>query len=193
VWICNMNGNDCYYLSCTVQVSVHTVDVSTPNYQIITQSDQNSFNGNIDLYSNLNYTLESINNITTQLNDAREKLLNISAELLKLNFNVTDTNPYGNFSDLRSRLNYLLGIMNNSPSPSGSNSTNSSKSDNSLSPQGVCGGGAFSTVSCFFQDFAVGIITTVVVIGLVLGIYFLLEKTGAMDKLKGKKKNVKVN
>jgi len=171
----NMNGNDCFYLSCTVQVEVHTVDVSTPNFQVITNSDINSFNGNIDLYSDLNYTLNGINNITNELDDARQKLLNISAELLKLNFNVSDTNPYGNFTDLRDRLNYLLGIMNNSPSSS-TNNTNSTTPDSQTTDKGVCGGGAFSTVSCFFQDFAVGIITTVVVLGLVIGLYFLLEK-----------------
>jgi len=183
-----MNGNDCFFLTCSIQVEVHTVDVTTPNFQVITQSELNSFNGNIDLFSDLNYTLNEINNITQKLDEVRNKLLNISQELLKLNFNVSDPNPYGNFTELRYRLRYLLGIADNITS-----------GDNIKKEGGLCPEGPWSSASCFFQSFAVGIITAVIFVGLVLGLYFLLEKTGTMNKLKGKRKKkakdskVKVN
>jgi len=171
-YLLEMNGNQCYYLNCINDNKVTYVEVTTPNFEIVTKDDLSAIVGSMDLYYDLNYTLHGVDEINKQLQDSRNRLNEIALNLSKLNFSVTDDNLFGNFSELRAKLDFLLGIMN-----AKDNSTENA--DGSAKCQST-----FGSVQCFFERFASSIIICVIVTALLIVGLFVMKKTGALKKIK---------
>jgi len=171
-FLLELNGNQCYYINCVNDNHVTYVVVTTPNFEVVTKDDLSSIVGSLDLYYDLNYTLNGIDEINKQLQESRRRLNEIAANLSKLDFNVTDENPFGNFSELRAKLDFLLGIMN-SKNGTGSDDPNAAKCAST-----------FGSVECFFDRFASSIIVCVIVTGVVLIAFFVMKKTGVLKKIK---------
>jgi len=172
----SLDGRECLYVTCISVNEVVNLQYTVPNIDIVSQSDEDVI-GQIDLYSDLNYTIDQVDDIHQTLDTVRDKLSEIADQLSQLNFNISEQNPFGNFTLLREQTDYLLGLLNAS--------LNSSSSDTTDDCSGI-----FGSAACYFQDFAGSIITVVVAVAVLIIIFMIIKKS---SKNKKGRKKLKVN
>jgi len=173
------NGTECYILNCVNINENVVVELEVPNFEVFSSTDA-SFIGSIDLYSDLNYTKSEVAGIKQKLDEARASLLNISEKLSQLDFNITDKNPFGNFTDLRLKLDFLLGLLNSTNSTDGINSEVKCK-------------GAFGSATCFLEDFGAALITgAIITVAVIVAFLIIRQKAGKHKKKKEAKRKIKL-
>jgi len=167
-----LDDKECFYINCVSINEVVNIVYEVPNIDIVSQNDQ-SIIGKLDLYSDLNYTLQQVDQIHGELDNVRASLNEIAQQLSQLDFNISEKNPFGNFSDLRAQTDYLLGLLN------ASTGSNSSSIDASTDCSGI-----FGSAKCYFDNFAGAIIVVAVVIVALIIIFLIIKKT-KKNKKKG--------
>jgi len=184
-WNVYASTKSCFILDCAFTDEWSTVQLITPNVQIVTAADK-SLEAQVD-YSVGNVVagvIQQMNGVLDQLNQANANISALKKQLSTLNFNVTYI-QYQNFSAMRAEVQSLIDAI---PSD---NST-----DSDTGPSGSsCGGGVWGSAVCWFQEFASTLITVAICVGVAIVCYVVCFRMGVAKKLfsfqkGGGKKNV---
>jgi len=165
----SVNNDSCLIVTCEAINEVTTVVLQTPNFQLISDATQ-SVLGDIQLFENLNDTINTINSIETNIDDANEQIKNIGLALSLLNFNVSDEYQFKNFSDLRAQVDYLMSVLNHTHGD-----------EIQVIDTDSCSS-VFGSIKCFFNDFMANLIVIGVVIVIAIVGYLLIFKLKVCKK-----------
>jgi len=175
------DGKGCLAVSCDRKTEVTSIVLETPDFQVVSPSVLD-LAGKVQIATNFNNTMNSLDAVKANIQDAIDKLGQYADLIAQINFTkvVTD-NPFKNFSQLRKDVDDLLEKLN------------STTHQVPVVPK--CSG-VFGSVGCFFENALSTLIIVAVAIGAGIIIYFIAVKTKCHKKIskkfKKKKKDNKV-
>jgi len=169
------DGKSCLAVSCDRTSEVTQIVLETPNFSVVSP-DILSLAGKIQLASDFNQTLNSLDGIKSSINESIAKIKAYAELLSQVNFSkvVTD-NPFKNFTDLRADVDRLLALMNSN------NNTPSAVTSDACT-------GVFASVGCFFTKAASTLIAVAVCIVVLIVVYCIIKHTKCKKHLPGYKK-----
>jgi len=158
-----VNNSSCLIITCEVINEITQVILTTPNFNLIPSDIQNVL-GDLNLFDNINATINNVNSVIQQVTTANEQILNIGYALSLLNFNVTDQYNFENFTEIRDQVNLLLAELANA------------KGDAHETLDLTDCSSIFGSIACFFSDLLANIIYIAIVIAIVIVLYILIFK-----------------
>jgi len=157
-----VNNNPCLIINCEKVNEVTQVILETPNFNLIPDSAIDVL-GDLALFNNLNKTINTVNQLVKQFDNAKNQMKNIELALSLLNFNVTEKYDFKNFTDLRAELDGLIKQLE------------TMKGDEKLNLFEHCDS-VFGSIKCFFEDLIANLIIIGIVIVAVIIAYILIFK-----------------
>jgi hypothetical protein len=159
---------DCLLVYCKYTNAQSVIQYDPPQYTLISASDlalqteiyntfDNMANGS---FSNLQNVIDESAALYTQ-NQA------LSVKLAQINFSVAEMYKYQNFSVMRQELDAII----NAISPEQPN-------NNFDLGLGDCSSGIFGSISCFFSNLLSTIVTILIIVAVVIGLYIVCFKMG---------------
>eukprot|EP01129_Flabellula_baltica_P013714 TRINITY_DN6426_c0_g1_i1.p1 TRINITY_DN6426_c0_g1~~TRINITY_DN6426_c0_g1_i1.p1 ORF type:complete len:906 (+),score=170.19 TRINITY_DN6426_c0_g1_i1:19-2736(+) len=156
------NASTCVVVRCSSIDQTFYVAIQSVDFNIITDDLENLVSDEGFIH-NITKQIEGLSDLEKELALLEAQLNNISTALSNLNFNISDQNPYGNYSYLRDEVDRLLQEIEDY------------EAINTNSEQSGCDG-IFGTIDCFLADAASTLIVVAIVGGLVLASYCFVTK-----------------
>jgi len=164
------NGNSCLIITCQKVNEITQVVLSTPDFKLITD-DSLSVLGDLTLFNNLTETIQSVNDVISQLDLTNEQIANIGKALSLLDFNVTDKFEFEDFSELRAEVDALT------------NTLASTRGDQKLVIDFESCDSVFGSVKCFLENMLLNLIAVGLIIACAVVAYVLIFKLKICKKM----------
>jgi hypothetical protein len=172
-YILSVDNKSCLIVTCEKTNEVTQIKFSTPNFRVVSADDRNVL-GDLELFSDLNKTITTVDSIQKTLAQTNDQIQNIAIALSLLDFNVTSNFSFKDFGDMRREFDAMLAVLNRTE---GDRKDKINFDDcNSV----------FGSVKCFFTDLLVNLITIGIVILVCVAIYFVIFKLKLYKKCCGK-------